>query len=127
MIVTLATEVMGWKAFHGYVSAFPGYPVLVEKRDRWRFYDKDGVGSAWNPLESISDAWMIVERMRENWYVRLEDTEGSEGLNWEAHFDPGMVKMRSISTASARADTAPRAICEAALKAVAAQTPKGEK
>ncbi|MGG1442119.1 hypothetical protein ABE354_08670 [Brevibacillus laterosporus] len=51
IIVTLATEVMGWKRY--------------QETDFW-LGDNGNLfnSSLWNPLQNIADAWMIVEKFK---------------------------------------------------------------
>lgn len=64
----------------------------------------------WNPLLNLQDAWMLVEAMRaKDKYVRVEvQPSGMASVNIWRH---GVV-------VDERADTAPRAIVLAALRAV---------
>lgn len=53
IIETLATQVMGWKRY--------------EETNFW--YGDNGNlfdSSLWNPLKNIADAWMIVEKIKDN-------------------------------------------------------------
>ncbi|AGR47222.1 hypothetical protein JIMMER1_92 [Brevibacillus phage Jimmer1] len=52
IIVTLATEVMGWRWI---------YHVEL---DLWGWHSPDEFRKGWNPLENIADAWMIVEKFK---------------------------------------------------------------
>nr|WP_277614068.1 hypothetical protein [Brevibacillus borstelensis] len=51
IILTLATKVMGWKRY-GETDFWYG--------DNGNLFDS----SLWNPLQNISDAWMIVEKFK---------------------------------------------------------------
>lgn len=73
--------------------------------DSERFEDE-----CWNPIERIADAWMVVEKMREQGCC-FSCGEGDEA--WFAQLTgPGDIE------GTGQALTMPRAICLAALKAV---------
>jgi hypothetical protein len=80
LLVRLAEGVMGWK------------PEYVENF------------KAWNPLESIADAWMLVDALAAKG-VYLELSQGPRG--WDARFDDPPSDWSG-------GDTAPMAICLAA-------------
>ena len=93
----VAIEVMGWKRGH-----------FCWVTDKGRHIDV----TEWQPSKRIEQAWMVVEKLREeeffvciqggddvtrnSWWVAIADEEGS---------------------ISAESDTAPMAICQAALEA----------
>ena len=60
---------------------------------------------------SISDAWLVVDKFRDDGYAHFNLR--STSLSWSAVFDRA-----GYGSFEARADTAPRAICLAALKAM---------
>lgn len=64
----------------------------------------------------IAAAWLVVEKMKvtHGAWVEFEDT-------WRADFQHGMVGSPHFSKGTGSGDTAPLAICRAALKAVAAK------
>lgn len=60
----------------------------------------------------ISAAWLVVEKMQDNdWAFILDNMEDFIG-NWQAHFE------KDKSGWSADSESAPHAICLAALKAI---------
>jgi hypothetical protein len=63
---------------------------------------------SWGPSEGIEDAWVVVERMIALGKMFSQCTHGHDNEEWSVSF----------GTANALADTAPLAICRAALKAV---------
>lgn len=80
----------------------------------------DGIPNRQCPVEhyssDIAAAWEVVEKLDGEWKL-----QGHEGLGWEAGFDSSTGGMDAvIVSVEAMADTAPLAICVAALKAVGA-------
>jgi hypothetical protein len=109
IIELLAREVMGWVADDP-TCWKDSFGKIVAGRDGWSV---DGV-LPWNPLESIADAWMIVEKMADHHKdsFRLHSFGGKES---QANFKFGGSSVIGTYT---KADTAPRAICLAALSAI---------
>lgn len=68
----------------------------------------------WEPAESISDAWIIIQRLKEDYGVEIYEESGAPTecrlYVWQAG--------ESRTVASAEANTAEIAICRAALLAV---------
>ncbi len=103
--------------------------LVAEKVFRWHIDTRglsdlwlgdDGLvkayGDVWSPTTFISDAWLVVEEMRKRGY---------ETYVWvmPERFDPGKAHARFVGKEFDRgvesiADTAPEAICRAALEAV---------
>lgn len=124
IIVAVAEKVMGWKAYP--LDSYNDYRLyeqnrLIENVNReWVFFPASATHSEahaaakpWNPLESVASAWMVVENLAESRSVRVT-----------SHF-PGwrcVVMEHGSGDELGRevADTAPRAICLAALKAIEA-------
>ena len=74
---------------------------------------------------SIADAWLVVEKMREDGFVVwIDNSEIADG-NWEVHFqmftDSGPTEALVVY-GSAITDTAPEAICRAALVAMRSES-----
>ena len=69
---------------------------------------------------NIDLAWKVVEKMREKYHFTLSDDTNSEiGTHWLAHFYNNRVTpFISSDSFSSRSETAPLAICRAALLAV---------
>lgn len=102
-IITLAEKVMGWK--------YGNYPNLFTGPD-------EPVSFYWRPYESISDAWMVVDKLRKR-RLRLiiNDTGGAyrarffDQRNWSIY---EWVKTPDAELTVWR-ETACEAICAAAL------------
>ena len=99
----VATKVMGWKMFE---------IKLTDSRVIGGFYDDGkifiGVGE-WSPTSDIRVAWQVVKKFYEKGdKVTVTNTLGG---NWCCYVSTG------TSQFSAIAETAPLAICLAALKA----------
>lgn len=94
----LAARVMGWD--------FPdGVAPWIDKRD-------------WRPSSNIEDAWDVVGRMAElGFYAGVQSFFLKGG--WRAGFHPAEFNIPSATTTSQLCDTAPMAICLAALDAIA--------
>ena len=98
LAVAVAQQVMGWETA-GIVNG--------------KCYIPCGRGY-WAPHEEIADAWEVVEKLALPF--ELGWLPSDKDLNWDASFD----ELRgSESGTCTYADTAPLAICLAALKAVA--------
>lgn len=66
----------------------------------------------------ISAAWEVVKAMRQDgWWLKLHHCLDSGKCSFEARFDHQPGRCRGVSVYAA-APTAPRVICEVALKAV---------
>lgn len=67
---------------------------------------------------SIADAWVVVERMRErfHWEIKTPFMEGQS--HWAGLTPLGTTGWNGVPDFKASADTAPLAICRAALLAV---------
>jgi hypothetical protein len=115
IIIALTQKVMQWKVTN------PGphprghlFSYELKTPEGKTLYCRDGMGSlpgsCWNPLESIADAWMIVERMYElGWTWEISRTANPKCVFYSD---------REPFVACSFAESAPRAICLAALKAV---------
>lgn len=93
----IATEVMGWDYIphEGYKTDYAGMMPYVTE---------------FNPSTNISDAWLVVERMRElGWIVTI----GNEPPDYDCEF----IYDRTTSAFICE-ETAPLAICNAALAAL---------
>ena len=71
---------------------------------------------------SIADAWLVVEKMRGlGWWLRLS-SPFQDGSLWNAGFTPaGTTGWNGTPDHNFASDTAPEAICLAALEAVRAE------
>ena len=102
----LAEKVMGW---HKHWS-HPDYPAdWVDKESGHAAY------ADWNPLLSISDAWMVVEKINSRllWF----HIECANGVEWSAKVFTARFDGEECKHV-ASAETAPLAICNAAISAV---------
>jgi hypothetical protein len=104
-IVALA-KVMGWK------PRVVALTSAVFDAPDGKAYDWPG---NWNPLESIADAWMIVDRMKEKHDLKLQ-LERTRTC-WKCGFTDFGSDLPSGSSFYAISQTAPLAICEAIFKA----------
>ena len=114
----VATEIMGWRLER---TGGEG-----KYRDVMRWVDASGtavhvVDWHWRPSTELTDAWQVVEAMRARDFVFGVDSIGEEDEStpWRAWFGGPDCIERDY-----RADTAPHAICRAALRAAA--SPKGD-
>jgi Phage ABA sandwich domain len=80
------------------------------------FYAEHGSGERWAPHERIDQAWQVVEHMHSYWSFDCGDDAFSG--EWQACFL--RIEEGSRRAGHGRADTAPLAICRAALAAVGA-------
>lgn len=126
----VAEKVMGWdvlttREFHrhgksGDVVDCGDDGIFVAERDR-------SATTPFNPSTSISAAWSVVEQMRElGWHIDL-DNDGSQKIGAEESWTWNALLWTDRDDydgdgdgdwPTAHADTAPRAICLAALRAV---------
>lgn len=126
IVETLAARVMGWRVIkslgkpwllsfvtaeedlaEGFRASMVHYPAPPEDID----------GTTFDPLTSISDAFMVVEKMREKgWSVMMANDRITP--NWAAVFgrDAGLELLGEVNTAC-------RAICLAAIESA---EPRGE-
>jgi hypothetical protein len=114
----IAEKVMGWKginshAAHLEVGQFYNRQdgvVIVEHRNRLRMFE---------PSTSIADAWLVAEKLNEKWGNWALIFRGTWAV-YEYPNDYGEYPP------DAEADTAPLAICLAALKAVGVDVPAAD-
>ena len=117
----LATRVMGWYRPSRQSDVGFGY---------WSKTNETGGETTmccnWNPLLSISDAWMVVEKMRErnlSFMVGFSRDEGQYFCDvWDAARTERVGSTKELldmwNKGEAFGDTAPLAICNAALASV---------
>jgi hypothetical protein len=75
-------------------------------------------GYPWQPTRDIEAAWMIVAEMaRRGFYFGVQSFFLGDG-GWYAGFHPADYNTAGATVKGPRAETAPLAICLAALKAV---------
>lgn len=108
----VAENVMGWPVFDCPMAhTFPH--VVFDGLDVVLFRSKDQVGENWEPSTSIEEAWQVVDRLCSSFYLRWDDS----ACLWFADMDQKR-RIAEDCRGRAYADTAPHAICLAALKAV---------
>jgi hypothetical protein len=107
----IAEKVMGWKRMNN--STLLADEVLeFGPLYGWVWLDGDRLitnQGNWRPSERIQDAWQVVEKLAHRQFLLDRDYAGT---GFVAEF------VKAGIGAQARADTAPLAICLAALKAV---------
>ncbi len=132
----VAIEIMGWRRmswrdYHAYMN-FSG----TDERDSFAYAWHDAEGNmteahvkdklyfdnptpSWSPSEEIADAWLVVEKLKaDNWRFditsKFTHSPKEPKTEWGAWFTlpPDGIQGEGY------ADTAPLAICLAALKAV---------
>lgn len=105
----VAEKVMEWMWYDGRGTGGPSY---------WQ--DKDGEYSwcaYWNPSTEIADAWEVVEALRDKGFIvniLIDSPENSTLVSCSLH-KPDLYETMIVEQI---AETAPLAICRAALKAV---------
>ena len=109
----VATKVMGWH----------------RRKDFWATaeeWDTKVAPGNWSPMDSIDAAWGVVEKIGKRFVLR----HPSHANLWQAGFecdsgiaDVGWHFVKNNCCVFAGADTAPMAICLAALKAVGVEVP----
>jgi hypothetical protein len=112
----IAVRVMGWEMPDSrYLDGTPAPPIVYDETGRAR----GGPGEGWSPSTKIAQAWEVVEKMdKRGFWLRLV-TPFDDGSLYHAGFTPlGVTGWNGRPDHEAAADTAPLAICKAALKAV---------
>lgn len=114
----VANQVMGWVKDKDY-KIFDGLTGDYLCKE----WDENHL-PRWSPSGDMGDAWEVVEKFLRHLEFCCEDgfrlSTTSNG-KWEALFSNTVSRAPSIVTATAQAETAPHAICLAALKVT--QTP----
>ena len=125
----VAIKIMKWHEWvdtdDDYYGETPMFTVNKDDRCIWFYGDEDDVQDCHDFETSISCAWLVVERMRELGY-EFGIAIHNDGINWTCYFVTGYrpvfteqnKEMYGTPVHQALADTAPLAICLAALKAV---------
>jgi hypothetical protein len=121
----VAEEMMGW---HRITDKYRDRGWLDKDgretgwlHDGFRAHWEEGDEPIWSPATSIADAWEVVEKLETGGW-RVELTRWSDG--WYVKFrrvvvapTPSMPEGKRIYVEQTQTDTAPRAICLAALRA----------
>lgn len=99
--------------------------VMEWELGEWKvgWYDENGVEVSsifvWDPEHSIADAWAVVEKMREEGVYVTIGSNANGGWWCSIHNEGAPLGEVSLFRCSRTANTAPKAICEAALAAKA--------
>lgn len=114
----VAMEVMDYKfVAHGPGSFDSGHYLRpIQMADGKHTEIKTLIGDLPAFSTDIAAAWEVVEKLgRDGWWQRLERDWVDAEAPWECYLMPS--ESLNLDNASARADTAPLAICLAALRA----------
>lgn len=85
--------------------------------DVWKDKNGDDVAlvADWSPTTNIVDAWRVVDKLQEQFWLELK-SPFNRGEKWTAGFTPrGTSGSNGTPDFSAAGETAPLAICRAAL------------
>ncbi len=124
IVRTLAERVMGWKTYSlqqpGYADNQHEHRLIENVRGQWNYFAPGESGVLFDPLTSISDAFMVVEKMQSRGF---EFSLFTIGDTFFTAFT--LPKERDVPRQSELTDqlSAPRAICLAAISATS-QEPK---
>lgn len=102
----IAEEVMGWRFNYGWWTAQDGENVWI--------------ANYWSPSTSIQAAWQVVEKMGAEWHAVVRSPFQDGEPYWAGFTTKGCTGWNGRPDHQASADTAPLAICRAALKAMEA-------
>ena len=112
----VAEKVMGWeKDCPEAAGWWEGSQYAVSNENGLPARGEDGDADRWRPSEDIGQAWEVVEKMKtdtEPWPGTICRQKNSLGI-WEWY-----VELGEAGDAFASSQSAPHAICLAALKAV---------
>jgi hypothetical protein len=107
----VAEKVMGWtlvKCQVGPLGTGYGYETYC-----WS--GNSVLINIWSPSTNIAHAWEVINRLKEDYEFRIANDQG-EFLEWGVE----MIDLNNNNEVSDVAETAPHAICLAALMAVGA-------
>ncbi|WP_203363062.1 hypothetical protein [Bacillus sp. REN10] len=115
----VAEKVMGWEIKKSeLVNAEQTVNTYIESEyvlDVLLF--NDDIHREWNPSEDISDAWIVVEKLSKEFGVKVYQDEGAP-CECDLHHWSEEPKYHG------EAETAPMAICLAALESVGVEVPE---
>jgi hypothetical protein len=114
LIIAAAKEVMGWTVYTSGRGSAVAVSPQEDEMDRILATTHPWESVEWNPLGSIADAWMLVERMREKGRHCLILRSYESGLTVASFY----LGPHDRSDLSATDMSAPRAITLAALRAI---------
>jgi hypothetical protein len=109
----IAEKIMGWEAFKDDDGT-----IISWVTEYGNLFFSDDEGSEWQPSTDMADAWQVVEKMAEDNEWVLNELEHS--LDHEGRINGFYCYFHHLeigSGGSVKAETAPLAICLAALKA----------
>ena|SRR5258706_9749470 len=103
----VAEKLMGWKKYPA------NSPENKMDFDQWVGEDQRVVPQTEPPPYStnISDAWIVVEKMKKDWLILIDNDKSGK---WDAFFKHMTAEDKSYT--SFNQESAPMAICLAALK-----------
>lgn len=110
----LAEKIMGWHSYKGWWYRGVDNSLCRSEDDPLPGVDS-AFAYAWNPLEKIADAWMLVQRLTSNvsngrvFYLSRGDKGWSVTFGWQYGVTAGVTAVE---------ETVERAICECALKCI---------
>lgn len=104
MDALIAEKVMGW---HSYPKDYYWYDK-DNKPMRLRWFDSESLADEFEPSTDIAAAWEVVEKLESD---NLCMTILNDGSRWSVF----IYNEHKVTMAYANADTAPLAICRAAL------------
>ena len=95
----IAEKIMGWNAEKRTATTY-----WAGEQGEWR------IKHLWKPTENMEDAWDVVEKLRENYWIQID-------VGKEYVCDIGKYGVTG-STIQIEANTAPLVICKASLKLI---------
>jgi hypothetical protein len=124
LIINAAERVMGWTVvpFEWEDRREEVFPRLIENinLDWVLCLTERGEWNEWNPLESITDAWMLVEELaKRHTLISVKNLFDGDSVNWWVCTATGYTQPHGYINGQWQedADSAPRAIVLAALQA----------
>ena len=119
MDVLIATKVMGWKRYVN--TAWSSFAQQRDGAEQVTWVEGDlntfRASDDWSPSTDISAAWEVVYKLHPDHSIQIDfdDPETVEEIKWYCGL---YTKGEPFRDYEARADTAPLAICRAALLTV---------
>ncbi|HHI3608491.1 TPA: BC1872 family protein [Bacillus anthracis] len=117
--ILIAEKVMGWKVAVAMDGATEYYDNGTLCDGKWvddvGILEKDNL-NVFKPSDRIQDAWLVVEKMRKDYDFWFElTTHESFSLKTKCYFQLNDIEVSAVC------ETAPMAICKAALLAIEAK------
>lgn len=114
----VAVEVMGLRQAHWITHGKYGHPWIIADQPRG---DLEGYQRELPAYETdIAAAWQVVEKMREKYHWRIQTPFETKDYHWAGLTPKGVTGWNGRPDFDEKAETAPLAICKAALAAVRA-------